>query len=429
MKHIRPYKLKSGALQLTVFIGVIIALILAGLLLLGYTHRSLTNRSKLGVAVIRSCDDGIGYLCATSPVSSDTITLRQPEEGVVEKPVIKMHLSYWGIYPKAIVTSTQRNKKFTKAALLGSTAKGERVALFLQETYKPLVVAGSTQIRGKAILPKMGIKPGYIAGNSFYGNELLDGAIGVSSETFPVLQADLQQQSTYYMEEYHPVTASEFVTLHEKRLERNSFTAGTKGYSSEQPVVLSDVKLQGNIIIRSAMSIRVERSAHLNDVILAAPVVELEDGVEGNFQVFASRSIICRKNCRLDYPSVLVLTPKTQLQDEPFDRNRNKIIIEENSMIKGVVAYTSPNDDKGYRPNIFIDPKATVAGELYCKGNLELRGTIYGTVYAKQLVVNEGGTVYLNHLYNAIIDVQKLPEQYVGLVFEDKLKDVLKWLY
>ena len=177
------------------------------------------------------------------------------------------------------------------------------------------------------------------------------------------------------------------------------------------------------------MSIRVERSAHLNDVILAAPVVELEDGVEGNFQVFASRSIICRKNCRLDYPSVLVLTPKTQLQDEPFDRNRNKIIIEENSMIKGVVAYTSPNDDKGYRPNIFIDSKATVAGELYCKGNLELRGTIYGTVYTKQLVVNEGGTVYLNHLYNAIIDVQKLPERYVGLVFEDKLKDVLKWLY
>lgn len=429
MKHIRLYKLKSGALQLTVFIGVIIALILAGLLLLGYTHRSLTNKSKLSVAVIRSCDNGIGYLCATNSAYNDTITLEQPEGKLVEKPVVKMHLSNWGIFPKAVVTSTHHKQKFTKAALLGCTATGDRVALYLQETYKPLAVAGSTQIKGKAILPQMGVKPGYIAGNSFYGNELLNGTIAVSSETLPALQADLQQQAIYYLEEYHPVAASGFVRLHENKLQRNSFTADSKGYNSEQTVVLSDVKLQGNIVIRSATSIRVARSAQLHDVILAAPVVELEDGVEGNFQVFANRSIICGKNCRLNYPSALVLTPKLQLQGEPFDRNRNKITIEKNSIIKGVVAYIAPNDDKGYLANIFINSKATVAGELYCKGNLELRGAMYGTVYAKQLVVNEGGTVYLNHLYNAIIDVQKLPEQYVGLVFADKPKDVLKWLY
>lgn len=428
MRHFRTYKLPSGALQLTVFIGVVIALLLAGLLLLAFTHRNFAYQSKAGIDVIKSCNDGIRYLKTERVVYFDTIYLPQPTEQK-NRPVVKMLLSGWGLFRKASVVAVHRKKRFIKIALLGSALGEDRVALYLQETFKPLALAGATVINGDVTLPKMGVKPGYIAGNSFFGNELLHGYVGGSSQMLPVMESNYKKESNYYIQEYKPESYNQFISLQEKSLQLNSFAAPTKGFSSDKAIEIGDVKLQGNIIIRSAKAIKVTKEASLKDVILAAPVVEIVDGVKGTFQVFASQSIVCGKNCRLSYPSSLVLVAEPLITGLTFDRNRDKISIGENTIIKGCVVYLGSDEAKGYLPNIFLDPLATVAGEVFCNGNFELRGSVYGSVYTKQFVVNEGGTVYLNHLYNATIDAEKFSTHYVGLLFADKPKDVAKWLY
>ena len=294
MKRFRAYKLPSGALQLTVFIGVIIALLLAGLLLLAFAHRNFAYQSKAGIDVVKSCNDGIRFLKSERVVYFDTIYLPQPTEQK-DRPVVKMQLSFWGLFAKASVVAVHRKKKFVKTALLGSTSGQDRVVLYLQETFKPLALAGATLINGDAALPKMGVKPGYIAGNSFFGDELLHGNIGESSQTLPLLERDLKKESRYYIGEYNPLSDKEFISISERGLQLNSFAAPTKGFSSDQAIELGNVKLQGNIIIRSAKAIKVTKQALLKDVILAAPVVEIADDVEGTFQVFASQSIIAEK--------------------------------------------------------------------------------------------------------------------------------------
>ncbi len=68
-------------------------------------------------------------------------------------------------------------------------------------------------------------------------------------------------------------------------------------------------------------------------------------------------------------------------------------------------------------------------GQLYCKGNLDLKGTVSGAVYTRQFVANEAGSIFVNHLYNAVIENEHIPKQYGGFIFEKEPKIVLKWMY
>jgi hypothetical protein len=70
-----------------------------------------------------------------------------------------------------------------------------------------------------------------------------------------------------------------------------------------------------------------------------------------------------------------------------------------------------------------------IKGEVYCNTNIELKGTVFGTVYTSNFIAKQSGSVYQNHLYNATIVVDSLSQKYVGLPFSNSKKGVLKWLY
>ena len=82
-----------------------------------------------------------------------------------------------------------------------------------------------------------------------------------------------------------------------------------------------------------------------------------------------------------------------------------------------------------YKAQVYISDNATVIGEVYCNQNLELLGTVRGTVFAHNFEVHRGGSVYQNHIYNGKILISELPEAYVGIMFNDSHKAVAKWLY
>lgn len=170
------YKIYSGALQFTIFISVIIALLLAGVVMLMYTHRYFIEQSKAIIANIQFTDTGLAALMMQTSTSTDTIDLAIPDSE--ENQTIRIHLSNWGLFEKAYVKAHNREKYFTKLSLLGScTEPSQRVALYLQETYKPLVVVGNTKITGNAFLPEQGIRTGNINGNSYYGSKMIYGAV------------------------------------------------------------------------------------------------------------------------------------------------------------------------------------------------------------------------------------------------------------
>ncbi|TEB40500.1 hypothetical protein D0809_30295, partial [Flavobacterium circumlabens] len=84
-----------------------------------------------------------------------------------------------------------------------------------------------------------------------------------------------------------------------------------------------------------------KRISQLKDVILIAPVIEIEDETIGTFQAIASKRITVGKTCKLSYPSALVLFQDNKNNPDEVSTNPmdNKIFIDTKSVVKGSICY------------------------------------------------------------------------------------------
>lgn len=424
-------KIKSGALQFTVFIAVLIALLLAGLVLYAYTFIYMKEQSKGAIENIQIADIGIQSLLEQKELNTDTAKIDFVKK---ENQIIKTHLSQWGVFQKGITITQFRKKKFTKTAIIGSLLLADKTpTLFLQETHNALTVVGNTKITGIAYLPKQGVNSGYIAGNSYYGSQLIYGRIEKSAEELPKMGKPFLDAINFYLKEYRINRQEDYINLNSGIKILNSFKENTKGFYSENAITLENKIISGNIIIKSETAIKVKKTALLNDIILIAPSIEIENETIGNFQVIASKKITLGKKCNLSYPSALLL-----FQDNKNDPDNNsnynsllenQIFIGEGSSLKGCVTYFQTKEKPDFKTQIVLEKDSKIKGQVYCNGNFEIKGTVSGSVYTKQFVANQAGSIFMNHVYNATIENENVPAIYGGIILEQEPKTVLKWLY
>jgi cytoskeletal protein CcmA (bactofilin family) len=417
-------KIMSGALQFTIFISVLIALILAGILLLTYTNSFFRNQNAVAINNISISNNGVLKLCNTEYVTNDSIMLNFPD--IIPGQQVKAVVKHWGVFDLATVSVRYKKMSYTKFALLGGKqAVKERNAIYLSETYKPLAIVADTKIVGKVILPNQGVRPGNISGHSYYKKSLIDGAISISKENLPELKYNYKAISET-IKQSQLSADSDYISLKKGTIIFNSFAVPTKGYTSDFPIVLDDISLDGNIIIHSAEKIIVKKTAHLYNVILCAPIIVFEDEVSATIQVIAEEKIEIGKHCQLNYPSALVLNQKKEA------KQKGKINIGKSTNVSGMVYYfkgDSLNEINSYPTNIYIAQGSIVKGEVYCEGNFEIRGKVSGMVYTNLFLTNENGTIFVNHLYDAEINCNDLHETYGGMLWRQGAKTVMKWLY
>lgn len=389
----------------------------------------MKEQSKGAVENIQFSDTGIDYLLKPSGINSDTITIDFVKK---ENQTIKVHLSQWGIFEKAFTITQFRKKKFIKTAIIGSRINSEESpTLFLQETQNPLTIVGNTSIKGLAYLPSQGVKPGYIAGNSYYGSQLIYGSIEKSTPILPKLGKSVIDALVFYMKDYKPMSQEDYINLETNLRIVNSFKAKTKGTNSKGVIVIENREIAGNIVIKSDTLIRIKKTALLKDLILIAPIIEIEDGTTGNFQAIASKRITVGKECKLSYPSALVLFQDNKNNPNLVSNNTfdNQIFIDSRTIIKGSVCYFKTKELADFQTQIVLEKEAKIKGQVYCNGNFELRGTVSGSVYTKQFVANQAGSIFVNHIYNGMIENENIPIIFGGIVFENEPKTIMKWLY
>lgn len=423
-------KLKSGALQFTVFVAVVIALLLSGLMLYAYTFGYMKEQSQGAIENIQLADDGINYLLNSQKFNmNDTLEIALTEK---EHQSVKVHLSQWGIFEKATALTQYRKKKFVKTALLGSFIDAETApTLFLQDTYNPLTVVGNTKIQGNAFLPESGIKSGYIAGNSYYGSQLVYGSVKKSTAVLPELKPEILKGIVFYLKDYKVERQEDYISIDHAKKTICSFKNKTKSFYKKEAVVLQHQYISGNIIIKSDTLIQIKKTAVLKDLILIAPIIEIEEETTGNFQAIASKKIVVGKKCDLRFPTALVVYQDNKSQLSSYSGNSIDIpiFIDVVTKLKGSVCYYQTKEETDFSTQIKIEEQVRIKGQLYCKGNLELKGIVSGGVYTRQFVANQAGSIFVNHLYNAVIENEKIPKVYGGFVFENEPKTILKWLY
>src|SRR5690606_1790036 len=186
----------------------------------------------------------------------------------------------------------------------------------------------------------------------------------------------------------------------------------------------------GNIAVYATEKIIVGASTSLRDVLLVAPEITINDGVHGYFQAIAEKKIHVGKNCRLAYPSALVVQNRNVRNDKGRNGREFGIYVGPGTELEGILLYLEDSDTRYYDPQIKISENTSVRGEVDCSKNLELKGTVLGNVTTDAFIALENGSIYQNHLYNGKIDVTGLDLQYVGLLLEDKgTEKIMKWLY
>jgi len=417
-------KIKAGALQSTLFISVVIAILLSAFILLIQLHKRFDIQTKFIQETIKNANDGVNYGLFTNVTLKDSISVNLQDE---DYKSLKIYRDYWGVFEKVTSVSKIKTNRIEKVAFIGGIQpKDNRLALYLEDQNKPLVLVGHTKIAGVAYLPQQGVKPGNIAGHSYYGTDLIYGQKRTSS-LLPKLVSDFYNT----LRSPNLENNKDFIDIIRDRNVSNSFLKPVKTIFSNNDIYLSQIKLTGHIRVISETKIIVEASSELKDVLLIAPEIEIKNNVNGIFQSLATKKITVGEDCALNYPSALILKTKNTIQGSgPENKNNlSEIRIGEGSIIKGLVVYHGEATKNNHKAQLIIEENAFIQGEAFCNLNLELKGTVQGSVFASNFIANQSGSIYQNHIYNGKISIDDLPIQYVGLTFEDSKKGVMKWLY
>jgi len=420
-------KINAGALQLTMFIVIVIALLLASIILLIDTHKRFNLQTGFVIEAIENANKGIDYALENDLSSKDSIHIDL--RGADYKTVTVYH-DYWGLFEQVISASKIRSNTFKKVALIGGlNHKTDRLALYLEDQNRPLVVVGNTKIQGLSYLPKQGVRTGNISGHSYYGSQLIYGATR-ESNSLPEFHKRTLEYVQMIQDKVEETDPSQILDFNKKKTFQNSFFNPLQAIYSSTDIILSEVSLTGHILVQSATKIVVEASSKLKDVILIAPQIDIKKSTKGMFQSIATKEIRIGENCSLSYPSAFLIIETIQsknLTENTSNAETPLITVGKGSNLRGVIAYLSGT--KNYKAQVFIDEGAIVTGEIYCNRNLELLGTVNGSVYTSNFIANQSGSSYQNHLYNGTISIDGLPQEYVGLTFGNSKKGIVKWLY
>lgn len=405
-------KLKSSALQFALFVSVLIALLLFGLLLYIHSSKILQSNTEFQLNAIENCNQAIQLELNNKEFHKDSLSISISSQLELKETFFN---EFWGGFQKTLIQSRVKTKEFKKAAFLGSKYNELSPCLYLEDTQKPLVVVGNTKIEGSAYLPSQGIKPGTISGNSYYGNQLVYGNIQLGNSDLPKLREEFLE----YLPKILKSRPNDFLDS-----SSNSFKERTKFIYQTGTIVLNQ-DLIGNIIIKSETSIIITENSKLKDVLIIAPKVEIQDNVKGNFNVISTKEIIIGNNVNLEYPSSLIINSDVKEKVE----HKVGISVGKSSTIIGQIIFLKDKIDNIFETDIFIDENSKIKGEIYCQGNLELKSNVEGSVYTHQFITRANGTVFVNHLYNIEISNKYFPFAYAGIPFDKSQKNIAKWLY
>ncbi|MDT7831228.1 hypothetical protein RQM59_02495 [Flavobacteriaceae bacterium S356] len=412
-------KIEAASIQYVLVISVIIIIVLSAFVSLLYLQKRIAQKSTLFKETVSHTNQAFDYI-AQAAIPYNTVTDLSFSEYPSE--TTKVERTHWGIFDLISVTATLNNEQFQKIGIVGGKST-RRTAMYLQDTNKPLVLVGDTQIKGNVFLPRLSVKPGSIGGTSYYGSSLIYGNTAQSSTSLPGVQ-NIKFLGAFIKDK--PFSDYEEFELEDGIQRRRSFAQSTQVHISLDSLYLQNISLKGNIIVASEVAITVHPSALLEHVLLVAPKIVVLPKTKGTFQALASQEIQVAEQCDLGYPSALIVA---ESRSQNRGKDKEAIKIGENSRLKGVVVYDTEKKPFDYDIQVSIGEGTVITGEVYCKKNLELKGSVKGSVFTGNFIAREYGSVYVNHIYNGLIDGDAVTDQLSGLFMNRTTISVAKWVH
>lgn len=416
--------LKAGALFYAVTVALIIAMICTALVLFAYVSRVEFQDTRMNLDAQRNATSALRLLLAKPElVPFDKSTQIDLFGNGLDNAIVERQ--QWGGFEIGIATGIRARHTHRRAAMIGANLhKDSQVALYLADRNKPLSLCGQTLIKGTCYLPKAGVKRAYIEGKTFVGPKLIHGTVQEAGRSLPAINKEMINRNIAYLKGDLSPRDSLLNMREVGDTIENSFTQKTLVIDADGDFPITSGRFVGNVRIVSTGTVFIGASAVIEDVIVYAPRVIIEDGFRGNLQVFATDSVDIGEDCQLDYPSVIALVRRNE-------KEHAQLNIRQGTEISGVVfAY---QDRVGVRNHLrlSLEQSAIVHGQVYTNGMMDMKGKIYGSLATNGFLLNTPSSVYENHLLDITVDWSRLSEHFTGinLVNESDTRTVVKWLY
>lgn len=418
-------RLKASSLGMAIIIALLMALLCGFFVMRAHLGNMTTLHYALKDRLERNCNSGLNYLLSgqTEIGPDEMLTTDLFDQGLDS---VSMYRKTWGAYE--VVGTVAFNHGISKArwAIAGSgpVSPSGRTGLYVNDLDRAISICGHSALHGKTYIPDEGIKRAYIEGQNYVGDKLIYGEEVHSQRHLPPIDNDLVQSLSARIHGRFPESDSLIAFSEISDSIANPFSNPTCVYTSQGVMLTGDLHISGNAILWSPTRILVQSASQLEGIILCAPDIEIESGFRGSIQAFASHTITTGDQVELLYPSVLGL-----LSEINAERMRPQLILGKNFSMKGSLLAVPVNTEQNNDPVLTTADGFTMEGELYVDGSLDLKGSVFGSVWCHKLVLKTNSGVYENHLLNVIVDPARLSAHFLGSAFfTTKKRSVLQWL-
>jgi len=411
-------KIKASILQLTLGIAFVIAALCGSILLLAYFNRLVFTDQNRSDILLTNCNSAVEYFLAKRLDLSfnKTYYIDLFEEGTDSVEITRKP---WGLFELACVSASRGQKRVTKNALTTAltTQKGE-ASLYIPDRNAPLYLVGDTRIEGTVYVSEKKFTTGYIDGLGYKGSKLFEGEALKSDPEMPTLDTTLLYQLKQFL---LPVGGSHYSLQPIELLRGGKYSFSPCSYFfSEQSIELND-SIQGGLVVQSAMKIRVTAGSFLEDVILIAPLIDIDREFVGVIQCFATKQITVGSDSKLYYPSSLALMG---------GESDSTILIRRNALVQGLILIPGGKNiqDKG---RLRLEPGARFQGTAYVNGATDNQGTTMGNLITFTMQVSKDDVVHSNHVMNGLISgtMESVPRAGSFSWLANEKAVVAKWVH
>lgn len=383
MKNLRAFSLPT-----VIVIGILMCLlILFAIALFGfnnyyysYYHKARQQKEDINSVFVLYCNDS-------------TLMRTIEEEGTYQlyednpQTSVSIKTKKWGLYECAEVCAADNS--FTSIRLLGKAQECDyEAALWVCSRNMPLSFGGKSEIKGSTYIPTDGIKYVDFGSTIYQGKEIKDFYIDLSEMELPEIDRAYLYLMNNYMKETEVIPSPD----NKKYKIYYSFADGEVHYYV--PKDIYQFSMKGHVVLH-ADEIVLSSQTILNDVILLARRVFVDEGFRGSLQIIATDTVILSENAHLRFPSGIYLKG---------NNDRTYLRMDANSKLDGyaVVFGTTENKSENYvEENFRQAPTATLNGLLYVDGIAHLQGECYGGVYLKECYYLSSDKVYATAICNA----------------------------
>lgn len=404
MKTKPLFSLKASALFYVLLLSSLVAIILTAMISIWVFYRGVQQRDDALSALTRSADSGMSFLLSQpfagggewsatgyfSPLVAGSLQFMEGSKEILQSSHAFLELSSvnWGLLRSLSVTAHSTLKGIPvlrKNALVGY-AYQPKLGLLLPNNRQPLTLTGSSYLRADVQIGEVRINTAnlngtpYSGGTPFMGRSLPYTEGDEAINTFPNIQftvptggrADLSEIVTEQSFQYPPLVSPLVKVLS-----------------------LVGKNIRGKVVLRADSLIYVDKTTTLEDVILVAPTIQIDDDFSGSFQAFATHNILVGERVNLTYPSYMCLSVPL-VGPRGF---KGEIRCGDQFSLAGGLFLVRPPRGR-INPYLVIGEQSFVRGTISCQGTVEIQGEMLGTIRAENFLYRADLRERINYIHN-----------------------------